>query len=102
MSEIDPFVNVFDLNADKLYDMYIYSRKLANNAYNYGIKNNVDYSNSGFKDNLQVYKKKYCPFGHPVIKLSEDESPDKRITYWVKEIQRPSISIKKKCMTSAK
>jgi formamidopyrimidine-DNA glycosylase len=102
LCKIDPYLNVVDLSDDQIYDIYKCSRKIASNAYS--LISEDSYKSGTFKDSLSVYQKSFCPSGEKVIRISKEDSPDNRATFWVKSIQRPSnkIVLKKKVKIAQK
>ena len=90
-AHVYPFATVDKLTDETLYKLYLEARTVANLAFTDGGASLYTYTDlSGdksdltFKLKLQVYGKDTDPEGRVVAKI---QTPDKRTTHWVSEIQ---------------
>jgi formamidopyrimidine-DNA glycosylase len=90
-AHVYPFATVDKLTDETLYKLYLEARTVANLAFTDGGASLYTYTDlSGdksdltFKFKLQVYGKDTDPEGRVVAKI---ETPDKRTTHWVSQIQ---------------
>lgn len=89
---IYPLAIVRDIPDDVLIKLYNEAKKIAKNAYMAGGASLYTFTGMGgdksdFKEELVIYNMSKDPLGNPVLRMSEDESPDKRTTHWVREVQ---------------
>lgn len=98
-AQIYPYACIKDLDDTTLLSMYHYVRNLARAAYEQGGASLYTFTGiagdkSDFKFSLKVYGRKVDPLGHPVNKIKDLESPDRRTTHWVPAVQnkgRPQL-----------
>lgn len=88
-SRIDPRCTVGDLTKDELYCLYRKARRVAKESYTAHGASLYTFSGAGrekgdFQKVLRVYNIAIDPFGNKVVKI---QTPDKRMTHWVPEVQ---------------
>lgn len=89
--KISPWKNVKELTDDQLENIYTISRVLLKKSYKKGGASIYTFENSlinvkgRFTQNFRVYNKDKDSHGYVVIR---DETPDKRVTHWVPEVQK--------------
>jgi len=86
---INPWQKVGEIPEERLIGLYDWTRKIIQRSYEQGGATLLTYtdmdSNRGeFVFEFEVYRKTHDPHGHEVIR---EETPDKRTTHWVREIQ---------------
>lgn len=105
-----PLAKVSDLTDEQLYALYLEACTIAADAYHDGGASLYTYTGlhgdkSEFKLKLQVYDRHEDPEGNRVKKM---DTPDKRSTYWVPELQTqgmpdiPHVQTKKRVKVKAK
>lgn len=100
-AKIHPLAYIRDIPDASLIELYHEAKKIARNAYLSGGASLYTFTGMGgdksdFKQELVVYGRDRDPLGNIVIRIPDDESPDKRTTHWVKEVQTIGVSIKMK------
>lgn len=90
--KVHPLAAVKDLSDETLVALYHAARDVAHRAYVAGGASLYTYTGisgdrSDFKDELAVYGKSHDPLGNLVVRIPDSESPDKRATHWVPELQ---------------
>lgn len=88
-SKIYPMVKVKDLSDDHLWTLYQEARLIAADAFHDGGASLYSYTGlhgdqTEFKLKLYVYNRNKDPYGNQVLRIN---TPDKRTTHWVKEVQ---------------
>jgi len=91
-SKIHPLAKVINIPDESIIKLYQEAQKIALNSYYAGGASlytftGIDGKKSDFKNTLVVYGKARDPNGYEVIRIPDSESPDKRTTHWVKEVQ---------------
>jgi DNA-formamidopyrimidine glycosylase len=92
MAKINPYSSIKDLSDIDLTNLYYAAKDIAKRAYEAGGASLYTYTGingdkTDFKNTLQVYGKLTDPHGNSVEKISDADSPDKRATHWVPNIQ---------------
>ena len=91
-AKIYPLADIKNIPDNSLIDLYKTVREIAKAAYDAGGATLYTYTGMNgdqteFKNTLKIYKRSKDPQGHKVHNISEKESPDRRSTFWVPEVQ---------------
>jgi formamidopyrimidine-DNA glycosylase len=89
-AEINPWLSVGEIPEVKLRELCGWIQKIIRRSYEQGgatlqTYTDMDSNRGEFVFEFKVYRKSQDPHGHEVIR---EETPDKRTTHWVREIQR--------------
>lgn len=92
VAKIHPLAVICDIPDSALLMLYKAIQEIAKSAYTSGGASLYTYSGingdkSEFKTTLKVYGKDLDPFGNPVERIPDTQSPDKRSTFWVPKVQ---------------
>ena len=89
-ARINPWSRVGEISEVKLLELHDWICKIIRRSYEQGgatlqTYTDMDSNHGNFVFEFEVYRKTHDPHGHEVIR---EETPDKRTTHWVPEIQK--------------